>query len=496
MRVPSTASPADDISGDSNAYGFSMWENASSPFISFDLNAKAAYLNASAESLLAKARKDVVGSDISVFSELFGPKSLQWLASCPGYVEDSAGRLWLLNTFTYQGGKAFQFQNLTDTDLAVRVRSLEKQVLQLQKTDTLGRLVAGVAHDLNNLFTIVLGYLDVLSLALQNAHRLEIKEMTSACHRAAELVRHLLHFGRKHAVTPQVMSVGSHLKEIVPIVKRLLPETIELIAHISDGEGLVRLSSGHLEQVMLNLVVNARDAMPQGGKLKIESSYQSIEHSTSHAEIPRGRYAVIAVSDTGMGMSIETQASLFQPFFTTKSPDKGSGLGLSTIRDILRESGGYILVTSEVGVGSSFKVFWPLLGEVEAVATDKSGDELPVTGNQTVLLVENDSSVRQVVSRMLQERGFETWEAGSGQEALSLIEDSSRLPDVLITDYLLGGLPSTEMANRLRDRNPLLKVLFISGYPQDMCTGAEVGSFLEKPFNSKELCHKIVDLIC
>jgi signal transduction histidine kinase len=381
---------------------------------------------------------------------------------------------------------------------------LEAQYHQAQKMEAVGRLARGVAHDFNNLLTAIMGYagLTLQTLPPDDPVRSDIEGIQKTAERATNLTRQLLAFARKQIIHPTVLNLNDLILNVDKMLRRLIGEDIELVTLPAPELGQVKADPGQLEQVLLNLAVNARDAMPKGGKLTIETANVTLDedYTSQHAEVTAGEYVMLSVSDTGMGMTEEVKTHLFEPFFTTKEKDKGTGLGLATCFGIVKQSGGHIEVYSEVDQGTTFKVYLPRLEEtVSPVPVQAKSDDLP-WGTETVLLVEDESSVRELASRLLRQQGYKVLEAANGDEALRVVQEYAEAEiDLLLTDMVMPQLGGRELADRLKAMWPGVKVLFISGYTDDAVVHhgvLEPGiAFLPKPFSSRILVRKVREVL-
>ncbi len=379
----------------------------------------------------------------------------------------------------------------------------EEGLRQSQRMEAVGRLAGGVAHDFNNLLTAILGYGSLLASRFppDAPGREEVDEILRASERAAALTRQLLAFSRRQVLEPVVLSVNELIANLEKMLGRLIGEDVNLVTRLHMGLGNVRADPGQLEQVIMNLVVNARDAMPNGGKLTIETANADLDESYAqgHVTVQPGHYVMVAVSDTGTGMDAETQARAFEPFFTTKEKGKGTGLGLSTVYGIVKQSGGNIWVYSEPGKGTTFKVYLPRVEETVAQGPTRSGDSLPAAATETVLLVEDDPSIRTLAKRVLEERGYRVLEADSGKDALERVHREKGPIHLLLTDLVMPDMGGTELASRLQDKHPTIRVLFMSGYTDDGVVRnglLESGrAFLQKPFTPTMLVRKIRDVL-
>ena len=383
-------------------------------------------------------------------------------------------------------------------DITERKR-LEAQLLQSQKMETVGRLAGGVAHDFNNLLTAITGYADLALEDLPPASpvRDDIKELRKAADRATNLTRQLLAFARKQMIEPRVMNLNQLISDMHGFIRRLIGEHIELSILPAADLGSVRVDTNQIEQVVVNLVINARDAMPQGGRLMIETANVVLDagYAGEHIDVMAGRYILLTIGDTGVGMDAAVQEHLFEPFFTTKGPGKGTGLGLATCYGIIKQHGGYILPYSEVGRGTLMKVYLPCV--------DAPLDPLPIAearpnprGDETILLVEDEPAVRDLAARVLRSQGYTVLEAGDGIEALRFVaqQPDARI-DLLVTDVVMPRMGGGALAERLIAMRPGIKVLFTSGYTEDamlhagqLATGTH---FLHKPFSPAALAQKV-----
>jgi CheY-like chemotaxis protein len=367
--------------------------------------------------------------------------------------------------------------------------------------DAVGRLAGGVAHDFNNVLSVITGYAELVrreqAPGSPSARRLD--GLIGAAERAASLTRQLLTFSRKQLVERQLMDLGSLVAGMEDMLRRLIGEEVHLVTHLAPDLGRVRADPGQVGQVLMNLAVNARDAMPGGGRLIIETANVDLDHSFSrtHLGVAPGRYVMLAVSDTGHGMDAETRRRIFEPFFTTKAPGKGTGLGLATVYGIVQTSGGSVFVYSEPGRGASFKVYLPRVDEgVDGAAAPKPAPA--AGGHERILLVEDEPALRELGEELLAEAGYEVVTASAGDEALKACAAEGRI-DLMLTDVVLprmGGQALLQEARRLR---PGLKVVFMSGYTDrviaDQGLLPEGATFLEKPFTPEALLRTVREML-
>ncbi len=378
---------------------------------------------------------------------------------------------------------------------AGELRRSEEQLRQAQKLEAVGRLAAGIAHDFNNLLSVVLSYSEELVAELPegSANRRDAVEIMRAGERAAELTRQLLIFSRQQMLAPKVLDLNAVLTNLGRMLTRVVGEDITLALVAAADLGRVKADPGQIEQVLMNLVVNARDAMPDGGALTIETHNVDLDdaYAREHLHVEPGPYVMLSVSDTGVGMDRETQARIFEPFFTTKGPGRGSGLGLSTVFGIIKQSHGSIWVYSEVGRGSTFKIYLP---RVDAPSERPPDADRLVGGTETILLVEDEPQVRAVVRRALERAGYAVLVAQDPDDALRLCE--ARQPiDLLLTDVVMPHMNGRELAERVRSRYPATKALFMSGYTDDAILRHGVLDagvpFLQKPVTPALLARRV-----
>ncbi len=383
------------------------------------------------------------------------------------------------------------------------LRQSEKQFRQSQKMEAVGRLAGGIAHDFNNLLTVIMGYSQVLLTELGPQHPLrgKIDETLKAGERAATLIRQLLTFSSKQSLDPKILSLNTAVTSLESLLRRLIGEDIQLVSKLDQTNGRLRADQAQLEQVLVNLVVNARDAMPKGGTLTIETAQVELTRSPVYHLTPLmpGLYVRLAVSDTGCGMDRNTQSHIFEPFFTTKGEGKGSGLGLSTVFGIVTQCGGAIDVTSRVGQGTRFDLYFPSVESDILTTAPTQPVGQPQRGTETILLVEDDPSVRTLVRDELRKLGYRVLEAKNGVEACLLATQQTGLVQLLLTDVVMPGMGGRELAQHLSVIKPDLRTLFISGYMDDVgiMAGQEEGtsSFLQKPFTPEVLARAVRNLL-
>jgi PAS domain S-box-containing protein len=388
-------------------------------------------------------------------------------------------------------------------DLTVR-RDLEAQLNQAQKMEAVGRLAGGVAHDFNNLTTAILGYSELMlrRLGPDDPLRRHVAEVTRAAERAAGLTRQLLAFSRKQLLQPRVLDVAEVLEHSRGLLERLIGEDIELVTRGELGLGRVKADPVQLDQVILNLAVNARDAMPRGGQIVLEASNADLDedYAHEHVTVRPGRYVMLAVSDTGHGMDKETQQRIFEPFFTTKDKGKGTGLGLSTVYGIVQQSGGYVWVYSEVGRGTTFKIYLPRVEEeADRPPPAVEPPAARAEASETLLLVEDEASVRELLRELLETAGYLVLEASRPTEALQIAQSRTDPIQLLITDVVMPEMTGPELARHLAEVRPGLRMLFLSGYTEGVVVDkgllGDGAHFLQKPFTGDALEAKVREVL-
>jgi len=391
-------------------------------------------------------------------------------------------------------------QDITERKRAEAERhTIETQLHQAQKMEAIGQLAGGVAHDFNNLLTVIVGYseLTLSALGLDHAAKGYVTEIKGAGERAATLTRQLLAFSRKQVLVTEILNLNDVVTDTAKMLQRLIGENIVLTAVLSPHAAPVRVDPGQIQQVVINLAVNSRDAMPQGGQLFIETSMSEWDESYCrlHPGSRPGLYALLSVTDTGCGMSSEVMARIFDPFFTTKEAGKGTGLGLATVYGIVKQSGGYIEVSSEVGVGSCFRLYFPAVEAEAASRTARDKAETAPAGSETILLVEDEENVRRIARLALETYGYTVLAAENGREAMSITERFGRVIDLVVTDIVMPEMSGPQLVAKIRARHPRLQILFISGYANDLADHEAVlrasTAYLLKPFSPRQLAAKV-----
>jgi PAS domain S-box-containing protein len=382
-------------------------------------------------------------------------------------------------------------------------RVLEDQFRQAQKMEAVGRLAGGVAHDFNNLLMVISGYTEVLMEHTAEDHALhpKIAAIQQASDRATTLTRQLLAFSRKQLLELKVVDVNAIVKDIERLLRPLIGENIELVSRLAGDLGRTRADAAQIEQVIMNLVVNSKDAMPNGGKIIIQTANESLDGDLPRecSYIQPGPYVMLSIEDNGHGMDKETQSRIFEPFFTTKEKGKGTGLGLSTVYGIIKQSGGYVLAQSEVGRGTTFRIYLPRVEEPAEISGGTRASQSATGGSETVLLVEDEESVRQLVRETLEAKGYKVLEADHGAAALRIASDHHGPIDMLITDVVMPGMSGRELSEQLSASDPDIKILYLSGYTEDAVVHQGVlepgTSFLQKPFTLQALARKVREVL-
>ncbi|HWY05461.1 MAG TPA: PAS domain S-box protein [Candidatus Acidoferrales bacterium] len=411
--------------------------------------------------------------------------------------------VWLSDTAVIvQGSDSHPVMEGIMVDITER-KALETQLQQSRKMEAVGRLAGGIAHDFNNLLTIISGYTE---MALSRPHlpseaHADIERIENASGRAAALVRQLLAFSRKQVLQPKILDLNKIVLNLDSLLRRLMDERIEMVTRVKDDLGKVKADPAQVEQVIMNLVVNARDAMPEGGRLVVETCNTDLDanYAVDHVSVRPGRYVMLAVSDTGVGMDRQTVAHIFEPFFTTKESGRGTGLGLSTVYGIVKQSGGYIWVYSEPGKGSTFKVYLPRVDEVpEAVGAAQIAPRAQ-RGTETILIVEDEEAVRELIQTVLAEKGYDVIPSRDPQHAEQIAARFAGEIHLLLTDMVMPGTSGRELAERISAKRRGIRVLFMSGYTDNVITSGgmlEEGlAFLQKPFSPAALVQKVREVL-
>ncbi len=498
-------------------YYRSLIENATDPIVVLDAAGTVLYESPALEKMLGWRLEDRRGrSGLDLLPEEDRPDLIQKVQrllrepGCTDLIETRARHRdgsWrsieaVAKSRLDADGKATIVVNVRDlTDR----KDLEAQLNQAQKMEAIGRLAGGVAHDFNNLTTAILGYSELMmrKLPAEDPLRRHVTEVTRAAERAAALTRQLLAFSRKQLLQPRVLDLAEVLDRSRGLLERLIGEDVELVTRAAAGVGRVRADPVQLDQVILNLAVNARDAMPRGGRLVLEVSNADLDedYAHEHATVRPGRYVMLAVSDTGHGMDKQTQERIFEPFFTTKDKGKGTGLGLSTVYGIVQQSGGYVWVYSEVGRGTTFKIYLPRVEDEADRQSPESGPaaDQRTAGSETLLLVEDEASVRELLRELLESAGYSVLEASRPAEALEFARAHPGPIQLLITDVVMPEMTGPELAHRVAEIRPGLRMLFLSGYTEGVVADkgliGEGAHFLQKPFTTDALEAKVREVL-
>jgi PAS domain S-box-containing protein len=483
-------------------------ESISDGFFTLDTEWRYAYLNSQAGRLVKRRPDDLIGRNIwEVFPEevdsdvhrVYHDVMRTGNARHFEHFFASLGAWFQSSVYRFPEGISVYFRDITAR------RQLEDDLRQAQKIEAIGRLAGGIAHDFNNLLTVISGCTDYLLGGIPTSDPLHrrAEDIKKAADRAAALTHQLLAFSRRQVLTPQLIDLGAVVANVEQLLRRLIGEHIDLAITYSTDLAVVNADPGQIEQVIMNLAVNARDAMPDGGTLSIETG--NIVLSEAHVQrwpwILQGQYVRLAIRDTGSGMSPEQQAHIFEPFFTTKEAGKGTGLGLSMVYGIVKQSSGYIIVESEPGSGSTFEIFLPQVeGKARALDLEDGAEEgTPPAGSETVLLAEDDEAVRTLLSEMLIESGYTVIEACDGEDALARVLARTGAIDVLVSDVVMPHMSGPKLAREVRAILPDIKVLFLSGYtdaelPEDGTLGPRT-AFLQKPVSVTALVRKLREVL-
>ena len=478
--------------------------------VALDLNARVRLWNAAAERLFGFTSEEVVGRPLptvgrdelrTVIDEitrgrLFSDAMVTRRRKDGTLIEVSLSRAPVVDGDSRIVGSVAMLADRSET------RRLQAQVIEAQKMEAVGRLAGGIAHDFNNILSGIKGFAAVMAQDLPPSGRLyeEAMQILRAAERAETLTRHLLAFSRRQVMEPTVIAVGAFVAGLLPLLRRLIGEDIELSTTAS-GPDLVMADPTQMEQIILNLAVNARDAMPRGGRLQIEVSSIEVDDDAAapRMDVLPGAYVLMEVSDNGVGMDRATQARVFEPFFTTKPPGKGTGLGLATAYGIIKQTGGHITVTSELGKGTRFRIYLPLSPGVATPVHESRSPELTEPGTETVLVAEDDDLVRGLTTHVLRRNGYEVLEAASGEEALVLADHHAGPIQLLVSDVVMPRMSGRVLADRLREQRPELRVLLMSGHPPDALMEHGVDNpdegLLEKPFGAGTLLERVRSLL-
>ncbi|HMH44098.1 MAG TPA: ATP-binding protein, partial [Pyrinomonadaceae bacterium] len=508
---------------ESEARFVSLVKNSSDVITIVDVDGRVIYMSPSSESIFGYQPAQLNGTQLREFlhpddrSRVLG--LLKELKSQPGrtcsvemrarhcdqtWLHVEANMTNLLNEPSVNG-IVVNSRNITARKKAEEaLRDSEERLRQAQKMEAVGQLAGGVAHDFNNLLAVIIGYADMLLRRTpENEERTvrQLSEIRKAGDRAKALTSQLLAFSRKQVMQPKVLDLNTVIGDLDKMLRRLIGEHIDMQTVLSADLGNVKADPGQIEQVLLNLAVNARDAMPEGGSLTIETNnvHLDVSYTQAHRPVEAGSYVMIAVSDSGCGMPQELQSRIFEPFFTTKEKGKGTGLGLATVYGIVKQSGGNISVYSEPGHGTTFKIYLPRVDEAVKIAEPLLVRSDNLIGSETVLLVEDEEAVRDMAQEILKSNGYKVLRAGDGNEAIKVSEQFEGAIDLMVTDVVMPHLGGRELAERLSLTRPGMRVLYMSGYTDDAIVhhGVLDGrvAFLEKPFTPDVLALKIREVL-
>ena len=519
-RIVGASTIARDISGrkrreDELSRLAALVENSNDAIIGKTLDGIITHWNSGAQRIYGYSAAEIVGKSVSILfpsggsSEIF--EMMEKIKGGERVVTSDTIRVrhdgkeihvaLTLSPIKDSGGQVFGVSTVA-RDVTENKR-LEAMFRQSQKMEAVGQLAGGVAHDFNNLLGVILGYSELLldRMSPSDPERKSIEEIQKASERGALLTRQLLAFSRKQVLDPKVLDLNAVVKGMEKMLHRIIGEHIELLVVLNPALGRVRADSGQLEQVILNLVVNARDAMLQGGKLTIETANVQLdaEYAAQHPSTVPGPHVMVSVSDTGCGMDEKTKAHIFEPFFSTKDLGKGTGLGLSTVYGIVKQSEGSIWVYSEVGIGTTFKAYLPRVDMALDIAPASHKFEKPKGGSQTILIVEDDGALLHVAHRSLEERGYAILTTQSPADAINICESHLGPIDLMVTDVVMPGKSGTQLATHLSALRPEMKVLYVSGYTDDTIVRhgvLEPGvAFLQKPFSARTLARKVGEVL-
>ena len=481
----------------------------------FDSRGRLTFISPNVQTLSGYSREEVYRSGPHFFSESVHPDDLERVQKVfevvsgkPLEVEfrlrcKEGSWIWVRNRVIGGHEKdGVRYWHGLLSDVTER-KQLEQQLIMSQKIEAVGRLAGGIAHDFNNLLTMINGYSQLILERLEPDAPFTpfVKEIKDAGERAASLTRQLLAFSRRQIMTFQVLDLNSVISSLEKMLKRLIGEDILLRTVLDPGLGHIKADPGQIEQIVMNLAVNARDAMPLGGELTLETANAQLDDVfvRTHIGATAGPSVMLALSDTGAGMTVDTRARIFEPFFTTKEPGKGTGLGLATVYGIVKQMGGSIWVSSELGQGSVFKIYFPRIDEVPAEEKKAEAQSDPVFGSETILLVEDEVGVRAFVSSALESSGYKVLVAKDAEEAISICEKHDGPIHLLLTDVVMPRMSGPKVAERVKSLRPGIKVLYTSGHTDHPVLRREVlgahMDFLAKPFSPDALLQKIQEVL-
>ncbi|MBI2832976.1 MAG: PAS domain S-box protein, partial [Acidobacteria bacterium] len=494
---------------------YAVTQSANDGIISTDSEGRIIFLNRAAEAMFGYSDREAAGQPLTILlpdrrrerqgnaltafaSGADSPAALGKTVELQGLRRDGREFPVEITIATWRAGHE-TFLSAFVRDITMRTQ-LESQLRQAQKMEAGGRLAGGVAHDFNNLLTVIAGYSDLIldSLGSDGSLRAEVEEIRKAGERAASLTRQLLAFSRKQVLQPEVIDLNPVVESTEKMLRRLIGEDVTLVTVAGCPDAWVRADASQLEQIIMNLAVNSRDAMPDGGSLMLETAEVRSDGGTpcANAVLPAGPYVMLVVSDTGCGMDLETQAAAFEPFFTTKEPGKGTGLGLSTVYGIVQQSGGHIARESAPGRGTAVRRVLPRVPAPSSTDEVDTTPEIVAPARETILLVEDEMQVRALSSLLLRRQGYRVLEASDGGEAIVAADGHDGPIDLLLTDVVMPGMSGLDLAARLETSRPQVRTLFMSGYSDRMHGRLENGvDFLQKPFTAHALIKKIRQVI-
>ncbi len=490
-----------------------LFENAPNGILTLDASGKVMRANRRVQEIFGMSREDVLGRNVDDFFLKISPfpddtrkllkrvKSGEHIHNEQLEIQKADGqRGWISVSVTAilaDNGEILG-QRISLIDISQQ-KLLERQLQQSLKMEAIGRLAGGIAHDFNNLLTVMAGYMDLIQKQFNKSDPLyqDLDQVCKAIDRASELTQQLLAFSRRQIIKPRIINLNDVVRNLEKMLRRILGEDIEFHADLDDGLGNVHADPAQIEQIIMNLVVNARDAMPEGGILTIETYNVDLDanYARTHMGVEPGPYVMLSVSDTGVGMDEETISHIYEPFFSTKKEGMGTGLGLSMVYGIVRQNKGTIWVYSEPGKGTTFKIYLPRAEKAVDPITEHAQETVNLQGNETILLVEDEEAVRKLARRCLEENGYTVIVASNGEEALRLIQQSQPQIDLMVTDVIMPGMSGKELYEQLSRLMPGLRVLYVSGYTDNAIVHYGVlepgTNFLQKPFKPDALIKKI-----
>jgi signal transduction histidine kinase/ActR/RegA family two-component response regulator len=474
-------------------------------------NAACIFFNQTSDNMIGKHVTELYGSEISPcgnnYHECPSIKSSKTENFHTSKYESRDGNMWLKTCYqvTDSEGRMINivqtFQNITREVKAEKEKKIiESKLIHSQKMESVGKLAGGIAHDFNNIMTTILGFADLIQMEgkVDDATMGYICEIQKSGRRAATLTQQLLAFSRKQILKPELVNLNTLVRDTERMLRVLLLENTMMISNLSQQLNRVKVDPGQIVQVLMNLIINARDAMPHGGQIIIETENKYMDKFSCkfHPEIVPGDYVMLTVSDTGCGIDPEILVRVFEPFFTTKGVGKGTGLGLATVYGIIKQSGGYIYTYSELNYGTTFKIYLPKALEADCKGKDRTRVQTTLSGNERILFVEDDKSLRKIISKILIQLGYKVYQSGSGEEALRTYDKYREVGiDLLISDIIMPGMNGRELTETILEGNSNMKILYISGYTDDIIATHGVldegVSFLAKPFSIFDIASKI-----